>query len=172
MGPSPTLCTHLADALATSTRGRNLCIYVVYAKHMGTCTRRHRWRPQRGCVEDTTWRTSVLIPGGSQKHIKIEFTRCPGRCETHPSLSLASGHEDVAPANDVRGDVGRRCVYDRRFGERKGFDSRARHLSSSALQQGHLPLREKKEKRKTQKNVFEKLISIAMIVINLITRFN
>jgi len=41
-------------------------------------------------------------PGEPQKHIKIEFTRCPDRCEAHPSLSLASGHEDVAPANDVR----------------------------------------------------------------------
>lgn len=99
-------------------------------------------------------------PGGSQKHIKIEFTRCPSRCEAHPSLSLTSGHEDVASANDVRGDVGRRCVYDRRFGEGKGFDSPPELAYPSA--------RTSFSEKKGKKNLSEKLTSIIYLIIKVI----
>lgn len=153
MGLPPTLCTHLADALATSTRGRSLCIHDVYAKHMGTCRRRHRWRPQRGRIEDPTRRTSVRPPGGRRNTSKSNSPDVQGRCEAHPSLSLTSGHEDVASANDVRGDVGRRCVYDRRFGEGKGFDSPPEVVRPSA--RTSFSVREKSGKRKTQAKVVD-----------------
>lgn len=42
MGPPPTLCTHLAGALATSARGRSLCIHDV-------CTR-NTWGHARGGI--------------------------------------------------------------------------------------------------------------------------
>lgn len=100
-------------------------------------------------------------PGGPQKHIKIEFTRCPGRCEAHPSLSLlfprdtrmshpltTFGATSVADAFTT-GDLG------------KEKDS-IHHLSSSALRQGHLSPREKQEKKVVVK-IIEKLTSIVFL---------
>jgi len=162
MGPPPTLCTHLASALATSTRGRSLCIHDVYAKHMGTCTRRHHWRPQRGRVEDTVQRTSVQPPGGRRNTSKSNSPDVQADAK-HTLLFLLPRDEDVASANDVRGDVGRRCVYDWWFGEGKGFDSPPELVYPSAR-----TFSEKKEKRKTQAKVSEKLTSIIVIYLKVI----
>lgn len=154
MGLPPTLCTHLAGALATSTRGRFLCIHDVYAKHMGTCTRRHRWRPQRDRVEDTARRTSVRPPRGRRNtsksnspDVQADARRTllfPFSRDTRMSYSLTTfGATSVADAFTTN-DLG------------KEKDS-THHLSSSA----RASFTDKKKKRKkTQMKVTEKLTSI------------
>lgn len=91
------MCTHLVDALATSVGSKNrLYIRGVGQTHGDMYTRQHRWRSQRGHVEDARRRTSAGPPR-AQKHIKIEFTRCPGRSEAHPPLFLFSGQRRRDP---------------------------------------------------------------------------
>lgn len=143
MGPPPTLCTHLAGALATSTGELvyTRCVRETHGDMHAAASLAAPAGPCRGYNAENVRAT----PGGPQKHIKIEFTRCPGRCEAHPSLSLSSGHEDVALANDVRGDVGRRCVYDRRFGEGKGYDSPPELVRPSARASLLSPREEKED---------------------------
>lgn len=145
MGPPPTLCTHLTDALATSIGGRSLCIHDVYAKHIGTCTRRHRWWPQRGRVEDTTRRTSVRPPGGRRNTSKsnspdvqanarrtLLFLFSQDTRMSHPLTTF--GATSVADAFTTS-DLG------------KEKDS-TRHLSSSTLRQGHFFPRKKRRKKR------------------------
>lgn len=66
-----------------------------------------------------------------QKHIKIEFTRCPGQDGGTPcSLPLSTfprpGNDDVAPANDIRATPVADAFTTDNLGKKK--DS-ARHLS-------------------------------------------
>lgn len=138
------MCTHLVDALATSAGSKNrLYIRDVGQTHGDTYTRQHRWRPQRGHVEDTRRRT-FAGPPGAQKHIKIEFTRCPGRYdEAHPPLFLSSGQRRQDPLTTSGRRRSQMCLRPAIW-EGKGFGSPP---ELALFHQEHFSYKEKNKKR-------------------------
>lgn len=126
----------------------------VYAKHMGTCTRRHRWRPQRGCVEDTenvrstprgvaeTHQNRIHQMSRPMRGAPFSFPYLGTSWMSHPLTTF--GAASVADAFTT-GDLG------------KEKDS-TRHLSSLAPRQGRLSPGEKREKKVTGKMMSIKVI--------------
>lgn len=144
------MCTHLGDALATSAGSRSR-LYIrgvrqthgdMYIHAAASLTAPEG--PCRGCEA----KDAFTQPPGAQKHIKIEFTRCPSRCEAHPPLFLFSGQR----RRDSLTTSGRRRSQMRlrpAIWEGKGFSSPP---ELTPLYQEYFSYKEKNQTKKNRSN--------------------